>query len=624
MIYLGLAAICALVVTTPVLLMRNVRSMFAATGTFILALLIFWLLFWTGSIDVAVGPLGGSPTQITLIGLLVSTFFCGVLDSDTRSPRVLIPAAVLTTVMTVVFIGSWKMIDSERYRDMIGPVERRVWTQDVQPKDPNHLRLGTRENAVYQAGKVLGSDGAIGSQFEMDTTRVTLQWVNGEMQYIVPVDFQGWLKWKNAKAVPAYIIVHAEDPTRQAELVNLPNDKQMKYTPGAYFGYDLVRHLRYNGFLTKGIASIHLEVDDSSNVWWVVSLYKPTIGWSGEKITGVVLVNPATGDISKEMKPEEAPKWVDRIFPAEYAINYLTWWGRLVNGWWNDWLFGSQKGVLIPETPNLVEGSAGHPVWVTGMTSVGSADQSLVELVYTDTRTGKSVIYDSRGGATDEAVLQAVDKNSQVQFQHLHGADPQTYNMYGHMASVVPLLNENHAFQAVGIVDVKNTQLVAVGKSALEAVRNFQTLISKAGQNTALDNTRDELALDATVSRINKEQGSNGATTYFLYFEGKPHLFSGNSNDFLSLTVTAPGDRIRLTYVNSGEDVMPILKFKNLNIALQNTASQEEVRTAAEARLNNEVGRADSATISEKFKNMSPAEMRRLDSLMRAQKPIKH
>ncbi len=624
MIYLGLAAICALVVTTPVLLMRNVRSMFAATGTFILALLIFWLLFWTGSIDVAVGPLGGSPTQITLIGLLVSTFFCGVLDSDTRSPRVLIPAAVLTTVMTVVFIGSWKMIDSERYRDMIGPVERRVWTQDVQPKDPNHLRLGTRENAVYQAGKVLGSDGAIGSQFEMDTTRVTLQWVNGEMQYIVPVDFQGWLKWKNAKAVPAYIIVHAEDPTRQAELVNLPNDKQMKYTPGAYFGYDLVRHLRYNGFLTKGIASIHLEVDDSSNVWWVVSLYKPTIGWSGEKITGVVLVNPATGDISKEMKPEEAPRWVDRIFPAEYAINYLTWWGRLVNGWWNDWLFGSQKGVLIPETPNLVEGSAGHPVWVTGMTSVGSADQSLVELVYTDTRTGKSVIYDSRGGATDEAVLQAVDKNSQVQFQHLHGADPQTYNMYGHMASVVPLLNENHAFQAVGIVDVKNTQLVAVGKSALEAVRNFQTLISKAGQNTALDNTRDELALDATVSRINKEQGSNGATTYFLYFEGKPHLFSGNSNDFLSLTVTAPGDRIRLTYVNSGEDVMPILKFKNLNIALQNTASQEEVRTAAEARLNNEVGRADSATISEKFKNMSPAEMRRLDSLMRAQKPIKH
>ena len=80
---------------------------------------------------------------------------------------------------------------SSEYREMVGKVEKREWTKDVQPKDPRHVRLVPKELAYYLATKQLGeASGAIGSQFSVSEPELTLQMIHGELWYVAPLDLR--------------------------------------------------------------------------------------------------------------------------------------------------------------------------------------------------------------------------------------------------------------------------------------------------------------------------------------------------------------------------------------------------------------------------------------------------
>lgn len=451
---------------------------------------------------------------------------------------------------------------ASEYHGMIGQVEERVWTQDVQPKDPHHIRLVPIELAQWLADKQLGeAPGAIGSQFQIDKERMTIQMIKGELWYVAPLDFSGFAVWNSTGTAPGYVMVSGEDPHRTPIL---KFDEKFAYTPGAYFGHDLARHLWTHGYESLGLTDYSFEVDEDGKPWWVVTVYEPTVAWSGEKVKGVVVVNPTDGS-STFHELGKVPAWVDRALPAGFVHDYIAWRGKYASGWWNSvW---AELNITVPQTPTFIHGNDGEPYWVTDISSSNEKDKSLLGLMYTNARTGKSVFYRAVG-SIDEAVLEAV--NNKVSYRKWHGASPTLYNMYGTMASIVPLLGESHTFQGVAIVKIDNASEVAIGDDLPSALREYQKLLGARGVDAAPEIAHSRKTAEGKVDRFAIDvRGTE--TTYYVHLKDVGVIFTGGSDLSATLPLTQAGDAVSLTYIESGEAVVPMISFQNRSLPLTGT-----------------------------------------------------
>ncbi len=603
-----IAALCAALSTLPFVLGRKYG---AAIVYLIVAFVIEGALLYMVAPS-TIWPLFGMPGFLVFVAWLIG----GIINAATKGGGWgLVPAILALCGYIVTGFAGWSAFNASTYATMIGQVEEREWTADVQPKDPRHMRMVSDSTALYIAQKAVANAGAIGSQFELDAAHMTLQRVKGQLEYVIPFDFSGFSKWTNSAGVPAYIIVDAEDPERQPQLVQLDSKSLMNYMPGAYFSYNLTRHLRNNGFVNDGLVQARFELDDEGNPHWVITTYKPVAQWWGEQVTGVATVDPATGAINR-YAVADAPAWIDRIYPEEFVNEYAEWWGLYSGGWLNSWW--GQKDLTTTEEPSLIYGEGDKAEWVIGITSTGANDDSLIELLYTDSRTGKSVLYKTDGGATDTAILNAVNNNQYVKYKQLTGTTPQIYNVDGTMAAIVPLIAPNTAaYQGVAFVPIKNPQEVAVGATQSEALRGYEALIYKQGQQVAVTAQHDVKELTGIVDRIREDIGATGSV-YLFHIDGAPRIFSASSGEYIKLGVTQPGDTVHVTYVASGEDVVPVQAFDNLSLPLDKTQQQTEVQNAAAAKQQTEANRTTAKDLVSRIQNMTPDQLQKLQDALKS------
>ncbi|MDP3954343.1 MAG: hypothetical protein Q8Q06_02915 [bacterium] len=607
MYYLLSALIAAVVGAIPLVF---IKKPIAAALQGVLTFFLGWAIFYL-AVATTVYPLFGLVGFMTMIWWVVAAIIA-VADDDGTPLLWVFPASAVVIYVAIAFFNS-TMLRANTYASIInhlGDIEERTWTEDVQPKDPAHMRMASKENASYQAQKVLGTAGAIGSQFELG--KMTVQMIKGELTFVAPLDFAGFSIWMNTSGAPGYVKVSGEDPHRQAELVQFPEGKGMRYTPGAFFGDNLERYLRNNGYLGTGLTETSLEIDDEGNPWWVITAFKPTLGWSGEKVLGVVIVNPFSGNhIFHELG--KVPEWVDRVIPDDFIVNYLDWQGSYSNGWLNSWW--GKKGITTPDGnwALLIYGNNDQPEWVIDITSTNSSDDSLVALVYTNSRTGKTTRYQMPGGGTTSAVLDAVNKNQDIQFKHLHGAAVQLYNVNGLPTAVVPLLNESHAFQGVAMVSINDIQAVASGRSAQESVRNYEKLLTETGRRATVEGSRDIQVIEGTVSLVGSEVTPTQGTVYYLYLKDIPHLFTAGAGHSPELPVTRDGHLVRIEIYASDQDVIPMHSFNNLTISLSESQTQAEARAIDDKARSNREAAEDARTITERIKNLTPEELREIE-----------
>jgi len=577
----------------------------AAAITAAASALVLWPIIYAAK-PTLVWPLFG------LLGVLVVVWWCGVaiahvaMVSDSYNRE---GVNHLIWIIAVLGVGALLgrgcagcgAIRSSEYAGLIGPVDERVWTQDVQPKDPKHVRLVPREMASWLADKQLGeAPGAIGSQFQVSHEHMTLQMIKGELWYVAPLEFRDFSSWTASDVSPGYVMVHGEDPLRP---VVVKTDEKFAYMPGAYFSHDLERHLQYAGYLTKGLADFSFEIDEDGHPWWVVTVFEPTIAWWGEKVLGIVIADP-TGGTNQFYELGKAPKWVDRVMPGEFVENYVDSRGAYSRGWINSWW--GKKDLTMAGKPTVIYGSDGDPWWVCDVTSSNQSDESLVGLMYVDSRTGKAVYYRAVGG-TEEAVLKAVD--NKVSYRKWHGASPVLYNIYGTMASIVPLLGENHTFQGVAVVRVDNLQ-VAIGDSAEAAFREYQRLISQNGQEIAPELAHNLRTLVGQVDRVATEIREKG-TLYYLHLAGVKRLFTGGGELSPKLPLTRPGDTVEIEFIDSGESVEPLNKFDNRSLPLDKAPVQAAAERAAAERRDQTRAHRNARDLREKLKKMSDEELER-------------
>ncbi len=118
-------------------------------------------------------------------------------------------------------------------------------------------------------------------------------------------------------------------------MVNKVNGKelQLQYLESGVLFSDLERHLRING--VDGLMDdFGIEINEHGLPFNTVSLLKNNIGWSAPKVTEMAIVDVQSGEITRT-GIEDAPAFVNRIYPERIIKNHISWWGEYVHGWIN-------------------------------------------------------------------------------------------------------------------------------------------------------------------------------------------------------------------------------------------------------------------------------------------------
>ena len=430
----------------------------------------------------------------------------------------------------------------------------RLATEPLPVMHLEHIRLVPIENARWRADKILGG---MGAGFEIG--HLNIQMVDGELYWVAPLDFRGLMRWWSFREAPGFVMVDAVDAGAPAEFVPAP----LKYTRGAFFASDLFRHVygQHGDVLLLGPS---FELDDERNPRWVMSIGRPTVGKTGTVVTGVVIVDPATGEM-REYALAEVPTWVDQVIPEQVAEAHNSWFGRFVHGYWNSVI--GQRDVHLPTAWEGevdvfgVVGPDGRFYWFTGHTSPGE-DDSLMGYTMMDGRTGEIVYYKDAVGIFNEAAAVASVNAAVADFVGWRGAQPLLYNLYGAESYVVPVLSETNILKAVGIVNARTGRTV-VEPTMLQAVMAYKQYLGQGIGGIVPTGIAALQTLEGEVTRIGSAT-ADGQTVFYLRIAGSERIFTATAALSAEIAVTAVGDRVSLSYLDTNEAVVPLAAFDNL------------------------------------------------------------
>src|SRR5262249_3139867 len=252
------------------------------------------------------------------------------------------------------------------------------------------------------------------------------------------LEFHDPIQWMVRRTSPGVIVVSAENPDAAPEL---RQRNPMRYIKSAYLNDNLYRHV-YFRYGNEEILETTIQLDDEGNPYELATMGRPTIGWSGERVTAVVIVDPATGAMQRIPREQFAslPHWISRVVPPDLALAYNAWFGRYVHGYLNS-LFakrdvhlparGEVFGLLLP---------GGRFVWFVDHTSPSMSDASMTGFTYMDSRSGAMTYYTASGGEFSSAGAEnAVRANPIVRQGRLLPTQPVLYNVFGQNTWVVPI-----------------------------------------------------------------------------------------------------------------------------------------------------------------------------------------
>ncbi len=430
-----------------------------------------------------------------------------------------------------LILAAAPFVDAGGLRDLVD-----VTTSTSLPPsaDIAHVRIVPEEAAVFSGNKVVGQ---LGAYYRVGDFNV--QVANHSLVWVAPLEFHGFVQWLSRRTSPGVIVVSAENPDAQPEL---RQRQPMRYIPSALLNENLYRHV-YMTYGTELILETTLQLDDAGNPQYLCTLGRPTIGWTGDKVTGVVIVDPATGAMRRVDRSAFAslPSWVSRVYPADLALAYNEWFGEFVHGIWNYLLV--KHDVHVPARDEVFGLLAGPRfVWFVDHTSPAS-DQSMTGFTYMDTVTGATTYYTSSGGEfNSRGAEDAVASNPIVRQGKLIPTQPILYNAYGQNTWVVPLVAETGKYQTVALVQAKNGHVV-VGSSSnpspqADAFAQYAAFLGVAGAAAA---TSGEPETTGTIDRI----GVAPDGTVYLTLQASRRIYTVAAHDAPSALLARPGDRVR-------------------------------------------------------------------------------
>jgi len=488
--------------------------------------------------------------------VIVGTFVKLVNSIDTRTGRfknnsftkfakfIYIVVGVVFLIIIGVNIICSPLFNSSSYSKRITINENGDFSTEVNEVDFNSIPLLDKSSTRKLGDRVMGEMTDLVSQFYVSDLYTQINY-NNEVVRVTPLEYSGVIKYFTNKdeGVKGYIIVSST--TGESRLVKL--DKGMKYMPSALFGEDLSRKLRFS-YPTEIFGEANFELDNDGNPYWIV----PTIKYSGvglkQEITGVVILDPITGD-SKKYKTDDIPTWVDHVYSASLILEQVDDWGLYKNGFFNS-MFG-QKGVVVT-TDGYNYLTMNDDVYLyTGITSVAS-DESNLGFILCNMRT-KETIYYSVPGAEEYSAMDSA--KGQVQQMNYTPTFPLLINLEGRPTYLISLKDNAGLVKMYAFVDVENYQRVVVSdasKGIDEAARAYLS-------NNPVEDTNNVIEKEITISSITSSVIEGNTYYYIKDKEGNKYKVSIKVDENYIPFITG-GNKIRIGY-KSINDVTTIVKI---------------------------------------------------------------
>lgn len=435
------------------------------------------------------------------------------------------------------------IFNAKSYQKRITVDESASFLEDVEEVDFNHLPLLDRDSSEVLGDRVMGQMSDLVSQFDVSDIYTQINY-NDAIMRVTPLEYNSVIKWftNRDEGIPGYITVDSVDG--ESKLVRL--DKGMKYVPSALFNENLYRKLRFK-YLTTNFGDISFEIDNEGNPYWIV----PTISYTGvglkAKVTGVIIMDPITGD-SKKYKIEEIPTWVDVAHSAELIIEQLNNWGTYKNGFINS-IFG-QKGVV-----NTTEGynylAMNDDVYLyTGITSVVN-DESNLGFVLSNMRTGETKYY-SVPGAEEYSAMHSAE--GQVQDMGYESTFPLLINLNNKPTYLVSLKDSSGLVKMYGFIDVADYQKVVVTDAA-KGIR--------AAAENYLNNVKSEVKEDELIVKeieIKTISVANiGGYSYYYISDKNDQRYKVSITLSDNLPFLKSGDMLKIAYLKD-KDIIDVEK----------------------------------------------------------------
>lgn len=420
--------------------------------------------FWTFLIAVLV----------LLLGLYAVRKIRSVQEAK-ESKTMKIGLGVIAAVLLVYGIGallSSPVVNAKKYQKLVEP-QTRNFTEDIEQISYDQIPLLDKESAELLGNRKMGSMVDMVSQFEVSGLYSQINY-KGRPVRVTPLEYASFIKWftNQKEGIPAYITI--DMATQDTELVKL--SEGIKYSEAEYLNRNIYRHLRFR-YPTYIFDQLSFEIDDNGVPYWICPVKKYTIGlFGGQTVGRVVLCNAVTGEC-EDMKVEDCPTWVDRVYPADLLIQLYDYHGTLVNGFINSVL--GQKGCLkTTEGYNYL--AMDDDVWVyTGVTSV-SGDRSNVGFVLMNQRTRETRYYEI-AGAEEYSAMESAE--GQVQNLKYKATFPLLLNIANEPTYFMALKDDAGLVKKYAMVNIQRYQNVAVGDTVAACEKAYRQLLGSGGSS---------------------------------------------------------------------------------------------------------------------------------------------
>ena len=499
---------------------------------------------------------------ISIIGAIIE---CVIESSSKNSKKkvkhkyigtqaTLIVAGTLFVILLLGFVTSWPMFSASKYQAMTD-IKEGNFEQDINQVDNvSNISIVDMETAEHLGDRTIGSI-KNSAWYEVDNEYNLIDY-NGELYRISSLNYGGFFKYNKANktGIPGYVLVNTS--TQEAKFIELTTP--IKYSPSAYWSYDLKRHLR-NEYPSYIFGKSFFEIDEEGTPYYITAVVNPTIGmFGGQKEESFIITNATSGEC-KEYTSDQLPEWVDHAYSLDYLMritkNNLTY----INGFWNS-IF-SQTNVLNTtyfyrnmetgfEGYNTAITSNGEIVFYTGLTPASNAESN-VGFILANPKTGEVIRYNCSGAEESSAQASA---ESLVQDLRYVATFPTMLNVNGEETYFMLLKDKAGLVQRYALCNVKNYTKVVQAETLKGAINLYlEKLGVENNQNKEVQNISGKI-----TELYNAE--IEGNTYYYFKIENSDNLYMSsiqNSNKQVLLKI---GTKINIEYVTTSEKGVCLVK----------------------------------------------------------------
>ncbi len=452
----------------------------------------------------------------------------------------------------IINILSSPVFRSRAYYNLVGDVEVYDYKKQKPDISSDLIPVVDMDLAEKLGDKVLGEDIGLGSQY--DIGEYYLVSTDKDLAWVAPLEPQSFFKWlQNKDSIPGYIYVSATNPN-DVKLVRKNEDGKdinIKYSNNSYFNHKIQRYTYLNKNYTKGLTDFSFEIDDKGNPYWVVSTYKPTIGFSGFEVSGISVIDAQTGEANYyKVDDPNMPEWVDRVYPRNLIYQQLQYYGAYKNGWFNT--ITTQREMIQPTQGISYVFIDNKPYFYTGMTSVKS-DEATVGFIIRDIKNKDTKFY-RLNGATETAAQNSAQGKVQ-QYDYL-ATSPILLEIYNKPTYFMTLKDNDGLVKQYAFVSVENYNIVGIGDTVNAAQKDYY---SQLKNNKVLSNndikTKD---LTGQIERITLFEN-----LFYFKLNNNENIFVADKDLSKELILSEKGDDISISYINDESEYKQVTKFEN-------------------------------------------------------------